>query len=663
MGGRIRIAAEHEILIHETKRFHPGKLKETGQKEMRVLGTAGHVDHGKTTLIECLTGINPDRLKEEQERQMTIDLGFAWMDLPDGEAVGIIDVPGHRDFIENMLAGVGGIDAALLVIAADEGVMPQTREHLAILDLLEVQKCVVALTKADLFKDADWLDMVHDEVETLLKPTRFAGSQIIPVSAISKVGLDELVVALSEALRVSAPRPDLGRARLPIDRAFSIAGFGTVVTGTLMDGSLEVGEEIVILPGGLRGRIRGLQTHKTKMKRAVAGSRVAANITSIETSKVVRGDVVCMKGDYVATRVLDASLRLLEDAVSPIRHNQRVKIFIGAAQRMARVRTLGCDIVEAGKEGWIQIVLEHPVVAARGDRFILRRPSPGATLGGGQIADAHPARLYRRKDLAVVERLERLLRGSPDEVLMQILRAAGPMPISDLVAKSGLQSASAKEGIENLVDTGEIIGLGEEATEIGSGQWVIDIVGHDEWIRKLKRELESYHEKFNLRVGMPREELKSRTQLDTKPFALMLESAIREGELVEDGPKVRDVDHRPAPNEKEGKAIETLKKRFRAARYAPPSTKEALEAIGEELLAYLLNSGWLIKISNDVVFQRDVYLEMVETIKKELQGNGTLSVAEVRDIFKTSRKYALALMEHLDEIGVTVREGDTRRLA
>jgi selenocysteine-specific elongation factor len=630
---------------------------------MRVLGTAGHVDHGKSTLVECLTGINPDRLKEEQERQMTIDLGFAWMDLPDGESVGIIDVPGHRDFIENMLAGVGGIDAALLVIAADEGVMPQTREHLAILDLLEIQECVVALTKVDLVEDAAWLDLVQDEVEELLKSTRFAGMRVIRVSAKEKTGIEELIEALGEALHTSVSKPDHGRPRLPIDRAFSIAGFGTVVTGTLIDGSLETGREVVVLPGEHKGRIRGLQTHRKELEAAVAGSRVAANVTSIEANRVERGDVVCLPGDYEPTRVLDASVRLLADAAGSIRHNQNVKVYIGAAQRMARIRLLGVEIIEAGKEGWIQIVMKEPVVAARGDRYILRRPSPGATLGGGRIADAHPERLYRRKDQDVIQRLEQLLRGSPEEVLMQVLKASGPMPLPKIVEKSGLDTASTKEGLERLVAKGEIVGLEERAIELGSSQWVIDRKGLDEWIDKLKAELDQYHLKFHLREGMPREELKSRAKLEAKPFALILESAVRKGEMIEDGTRIRNATHLPSPTDQEEKVIEELKKRFEAAQHAPPSEKETLEAVGEEIAAYLLNSGWLIKLSGGVVFESGVYQQMVNGIKKELKSKGTLTVAEVRDMFKTSRKYALALMEHLDEVGVTIREGDERRLA
>jgi selenocysteine-specific elongation factor len=304
---------------------------------VHVIGTAGHVDHGKSTLVQALTGITPDRLREEQEREMTIDLGFAWLTLPNGESVGIVDVPGHRDFIENMLAGVGGIDAALFVIAADEGVMPQTREHLAILDLLRIPGGVVALTKIDLIDDPDWLELVQADVSEALQGTVLDGAPIIPVSARTGQGLAELTAALQEVLARTPPRPDRGRPRLWIDRVFTIGGFGTVVTGTLVDGHLEVGQEVEILPRGMRARIRGLQTHKTRIQRAVPGSRVAINLTGISRQDLARGDLVTTPGWLRPTTLADVRLDLLRDAPFPLKHNAFVKFFCGSAETVARV--------------------------------------------------------------------------------------------------------------------------------------------------------------------------------------------------------------------------------------------------------------------------------------------------------------------------------------
>jgi selenocysteine-specific elongation factor len=350
---------------------------------MFVVGTAGHVDHGKSTLVEALTGIDPDRLREEKEREMTIDLGFAWVTLPNAETVGVIDVPGHRDFIENMLAGVGGIDAALFVIAADEGVMPQTQEHLAILDLLEIEAGVVALTKVDLVQDPEWLDLVTLDISEALEGTVLGNAPIIPVSARTGEGISRLAQALADCLAGRPPRPDKGLPRLPIDRVFTLSGFGTVVTGTLTDGTLALGQTVEIQPSGLTTRIRGLQTHKQKIERASPGSRVAVNLTGLAKDDLARGQVVTAPGWLKPTVLVDVDYRHLAGVEQPLRHNMEVKFFSGAAEILARTRILGQESIAPGEHGWLQVRLEEPVALVKGDHFILRRPSPGQTLGGG----------------------------------------------------------------------------------------------------------------------------------------------------------------------------------------------------------------------------------------------------------------------------------------
>ncbi len=390
---------------------------------MHVIGTAGHVDHGKSTLVQALTGIDPDRLAEEKAREMTIDLGFAWLTL-DGAEVGVIDVPGHRDFIENMLAGVGGIDLALFVIAADEGVMPQTREHLAILNLLEIPRSVIALTKIDLIDDPEWLELVALEVGETLRLSggpALAAAPIVPVSARTGAGLAELRAALTAALHQIPPPPDLGRPRLPIDRVFTLSGFGTVVTGTLLDGRLRVGDEIEVQPGGRPARVRGLQTHKTKRETAQPGSRVAVNLTGIDRDALHRGQVLAARGAVRPTLLLDSAYRHLPDADAPLAHNTEVKLFIGAAEVSARARVIGGEQIAPGEAGWLQLALAQPVAAARGDRFILRRPTPGATLGGGRVLDPQPRRRHRRLRPDVVERFRALAQGTPEELLLCLL--------------------------------------------------------------------------------------------------------------------------------------------------------------------------------------------------------------------------------------------------
>ncbi|MEM7118702.1 MAG: selenocysteine-specific translation elongation factor, partial [Chloroflexota bacterium] len=362
---------------------------------MFVIGTAGHVDHGKSTLVEALTGIDPDRLNEEKEREMTIDLGFAWLQLGD-EEVGVVDVPGHRDFIENMLAGVGGIDLALFVVAADEGAMPQTREHLAILDLLEVNSGIVALTKVDLIDDPDWLELVMLDLEETFAGTVLENAPIMPVSAKTGDGLAELRILLTEKLSTAVPRPDNGRPRLPVDRVFTVAGFGTIVTGTLLDGRFRLGDSVELQPTEKNGRIRGLQTHRTKLDVARPGSRVAINVTGLSKDEVQRGNVVTLPKMVRGTVLFDASYRHLAAADAPLKHNMEVKLFVGAAEVVARTRVLGAKQIDPGEEGWLQLALSESAAIVRGDRFILRRPSPGATLGGGKVLDPYPGRRHRR---------------------------------------------------------------------------------------------------------------------------------------------------------------------------------------------------------------------------------------------------------------------------
>jgi selenocysteine-specific elongation factor len=363
---------------------------------MYVIGTAGHVDHGKSTLIYSLTGINPDRLKEEKERQMTIDLGFAWFTLPSGEEIGIVDVPGHRDFIENMLAGVGGIDAVLFVVAADEGIMPQSREHFDILKLLGIKLGLIILTKVDLVEDDEWLNLVKADIRNLVKDSFLEEAPILKVSALKKTGLMELSISLDKLLKQCTPKNDNHKPRLPIDRIFSLKGFGTVVTGTLLDGSFKVGDQVEILPSGIKSRIRGIQNHKKKQQLAVPGNRTAINLVGVEVNQLQRGDVVCLPGQLMPTHRIDVEINLLENSLVKIKHDDRLKIFIGSSQSMARARVIGQKEIGPGDTGWLQLEFENEVVVKRKDSLIIRRPSPAATIGGGRVLTAHPVGRHRR---------------------------------------------------------------------------------------------------------------------------------------------------------------------------------------------------------------------------------------------------------------------------
>lgn len=627
---------------------------------MHVVGTAGHVDHGKSTLVHALTGINPDRLREEQEREMTIDLGFAWLTLPNGEQVGIVDVPGHRDFIENMLAGVGGIDAAIFVIAADEGVMPQTREHLAILDLLRIPGGVVALTKVDLIDDPDWLELVQADVEEILRGTVLEGAPIVPVSARTGQGLKELVAALQDVLARTPPRPDRGRPRLWVDRVFTVGGFGTVVTGTLVDGHLEIGQEVEILPRGLRARIRGLQTHKTKIQRAVPGSRVAINLTGVAKQDLARGDLVTIPGWLRPTTLTDVRLDLLPDAPFPLKHNTQVKFFCGSAETLARVRLLGTEALSPGESGWAQLELEDPLPLIRGDRFIVRIPSPAVTVGGGEVVDPHPGRKHRRFRPEVIARLETLARGTPAEVLLQTLERQGPMTVRELVEATALGEA-AQDALSELLATGDAVVL-DSLSDLAPTRFVASRAWWAATASRAREELAAYHARYPLRPGMGREGLRSALRMDPRVFNGWIARAAAEGLLVDEAATVRLPEHEVRFSPQQQQAVDDLLARFRAAPYTTPSVKEAAALVGEEVLGVLLARGDLVQVSPEVLFLRETYEEMVARIRSHIREHGSITLAQVRDLFQTSRKYAQALLEYLDSVGVTRRVGDERVL-
>lgn len=625
---------------------------------MRVIGTAGHVDHGKSTLIAALTGIHPDRLKEEQAREMTIELGFGWLTLPGGEEVGIIDVPGHRDFIGNMLAGVGGIDAALLVIAADEGVMPQTREHLAILDLLQIQKGLVVITKTDMAEDAEWLSLVEEDIRRALAGTSLEGAPAARVSSRTGSGLDDLILALERVLGETSPRLDLGRPRLPIDRVFTMPGFGTVITGTLNDGHLSLGDEVEILPSGKKGRVRGLQTHKKKEDIAIPGSRVAVNVSGIAVEEMQRGDVLVTPGHYQPTRRLDARFRLLKDVSAPLKHGTQVKVFLGASETIATLRLLGTDALQPGQEGWIQLELRDPLVTTRGDRYILRRPSPSETLGGGQVVDPHPKQRHKRFDAGVLSGLESLSKGTPAEVLVVAAMSLGAATARETVTKARLESESAANALRECIESGVLIPL--EAGEISPSSDIL-LIPQALWI-SLKDSalaaLANYHKTFPLRRGMPREELKSRLKLSTRLF----NAALKRLELTEGGNWLALPGHEIRFSAEQQVKVNALLKKFAANPYTPPSVKECQAEVGEDVYTALLELGQLTQVSPEVVFRKADYEQMVAAVRAVLTQNGQITAAEARDLFNTSRKYALGLLEHLDAIGLTRREGDFRRL-
>ena len=621
---------------------------------MQVIGTAGHVDHGKSTLVQALTGIDPDRLKEEKEREMTIDLGFAWMESADGqEEIGIVDVPGHRDFIENMLAGIGGIDLALLVIAADEGVMPQTREHLAIIDLLEVSRGIIALTKVDLIDDEDWLELVTLDISETINGTVLEEAQIVPVSALTGTGLGSLKETIWGELAAVEERVNRDQPRLPIDRVFTLSGFGTIVTGTLLDGQLTVGQLIEIQPVNLSGRIRGLQTHKKKIETAQPGSRVAINLSGIEKDAISRGDVVALPDTLAGTILCDVSYEHLPGTQEPLKHNQEVKFFSGAAEVIARTRVIGSKQIKSGDTAWLQLALSQSVALQKNDHYIVRRPSPSATLGGGTILDPHPGRQHRRFKIEVADRYKTLESGLPSEIMLETLNRHRFIEKHELIARSGLSQSEGGDIIKQLFDSGQVQRL--------NNQYVSSI----HWRRLMERTvliLERFHSSSPFRIGMPREELRSRLGIPGSAFNILLRDLSSSNSIDFDGKIVKLPEHEISFSNEENKKISELMMKFKELGVNAPSVKVAKNYVGEDLFLALTETGALKIISAEVVYLSEDYEHYTQFIFDYLGQNEHINAAKLRDLLKTSRKYAIALLEHLDDQKVTRRVGDERYL-
>jgi selenocysteine-specific elongation factor len=614
---------------------------------MFVIGTAGHIDHGKSVLIHALTGIDPDRLREEKERGMTIDLGFAWLKLPSGQEVGIVDVPGHERFVKNMLAGVGGIDLALLIVAADEGIMPQTREHLAILDLLDIRKGIVIITKKDLV-DEELLSLVKMEVEELIKPTTLAEAPVVAVSAVTGEGLADLVSAIDRILMFAEPREDIGRPRLMIDRAFTIAGSGTVVTGTLVDGTLSVGQEMEVLPSRLKARLRGLQTHKTRIDTASPGSRVAVNLAGVATSHLERGDVLTQPGWLVPTTRVDVRLRLLSCLKHPLRHGTTVSFHTGAAEVMAKVHLLEKEKLDSGDVSWAQLALDKPVAVVKGDHFIIR--SPMDTLGGGQIISSHASR-HRRFRPAVIQNLKVRSSSSIEDVIVATLEVSQPLELKQLVVECNLASGETRRVVDGLINKGKVVAIGR-----GEHNLLFTCSGWERLAKRAANIVNDYHRKFPARSGIPKGELSSRLKL--APHSAALQKLFDDGVLAEEGAAVRLSSYRIKLNQNQQAKIDAFLRALSQNPYSPPGDV----ALEPDLLNLLIEQQKVVKVSNDVIFTTSAYNEMVDKVIAYARERGKVTLAEVRDMLGTSRKYAQALLEYMDEKKLTRRVGDERVL-
>ncbi|TEB10728.1 Selenocysteine-specific elongation factor [Pelotomaculum propionicicum] len=610
-----------------------------------------------------MTGVDTDRLKEEKERGISIELGFASLTLPSGRSAGIVDVPGHERFIKNMLAGAGGFDLVLLVIAADEGVMPQTREHLDIIQLLQVKKGVVVLTKCDLV-DEEWLGLVKEDVSDFLKDTVLADAPVITVSAVTGEGIPLLLEAIDRIAEETQPRVSIGLPRLPVDRVFSITGFGTVVTGTLNSGSLHTGEVVEVQPQGLTSRVRSIQVHGQKVDEAQAGQRVAVNLAGLEVEQIERGSVVVGPKGVIPSTRLDVRLLLLESAVRTLKNRARVRFYLGTRETLGRVVLLDREELAPGSLAYAQIELEEATVASKGDRFVIRSYSPMRTIGGGTVIDPLPRRKHKRFRQDVLGALETRERGTPSEILEHYLQGSPDLPVPAVVAAgTGLQEKEVEEAAAELARDNKIKQItGEGKT------YLISIDVYTRWADQIKDLLASYHSEFPLREGYPKEELRSRRfqAINNKAFQLLLLEMERDGFLLVMPQSVALKSFKPGPDHNLDTTIQRIRGMMKEAVFQPPSwtdlTKSAglSEASGAELLQFLLRTGELVKITEDLYFLKVILDEAKEKVIGYLREKGEITVGEVRDLLQTSRKYALPLLEYFDREKLTRRVGDKR---
>ena len=615
-----------------------------------IIGTAGHVDHGKTALIRALTGIETDRLEQEKQRGITIELGFAWFNLPNGRRAGIIDVPGHERFVKNMLTGAAGIDVVLLVVAADEGVMPQTREHLAILRFLGVEKGIVVITKADLV-DEEMLELAQGDIDETLQGTFLANAPRIVVSAITGQGIEQLRELLAKTVTATVPRPRREFSRLPVDRAFVLKGFGTVVTGTLLDGSLTEGNQVMLMPGEISARIRQLQVHGERVPAAQPGQRVAVNLAGIERGMVHRGQVLVKGQGLEAADKIAGRLHLLPTA-PPLASNTRLRFHSGSGETIGRAIVLGADEVKPGSDALVQFRLEKSVLAVREDRFVIRSWSPVTTIGGGEIIEAGWRRLSRRKP-QVLDNLRLREQGDPQSIALSYLdEAVKPLSRQQLLTLTHLAPEQLDRGLAGLERILSFQAEGEE--------WYFS--QGPQLLSQLKELLEEWHRAKPLRRGMPREEVRSRLlpNLSSRSFWSLLSQLLPSPDIKVVGQELALTDHEVALSPDQTRLREEILKALRGTPFAPPEPAE-LEKLGPiaPILKLLVEEGSIIS-AGGMIFAREAVDEAVARLRSFFDQDSELTLAQFRDILGTSRKYALPLVEYFDGAGLTRRRGDVR---
>jgi len=631
--------------------------------EYIIVGTAGHVDHGKTVLVNALTGVKTDRLKEEKERGISIELGFAPLVLPSGRKLGLVDVPGHEKFIKQMLAGVGGMDLVLLVIAADEGVMPQTEEHLDIINLLQIKKGIVVVSKKDLVEE-DWLELVLEEIRETLVGSVLETAPIIPVSAFTGEGIGVLKEHLDVLAAATPAKSLVGKVRLPIDRVFSITGFGTVVTGTLWSGKIGVGDILELQPENLQLRVRTLQVHGQKVEEALAGQRVAVNLAGVELNALARGSTLLTPKTLHSSTRIDIKFQLLKKA-QPLENRQRVRIHLGTAEVLGRVILLEGKELNPGEMAFAQLELEEPLVAAQRDLLVIRSYSPMVTIGGGQVVDPD-ARRHRRIDQTTLERLNTKLEGSPGELLFEVFSDRDQaLSREELMKALDLEKGFLGEVLAELLQDRQLLKFDFEGQE-----WYLTAALEERLWDETKELLLKYHQKYPLRMGFSKEELRSRkfSIWQFKTYNGLLQFWERQGKLQTVAKGVKLPEFNAEPNLEEQRLIAAIVAAYYADFYQPPTWDEMLKTVGlaretgEELLYYLLGTQQLVKVTEGLLFHREAIEGAKAKAKELIKTQGSLQLADMRDALNSSRKFVLPLLEYFDQIKFTKRIADKRVL-
>jgi selenocysteine-specific elongation factor len=623
---------------------------------MAIIGTAGHIDHGKSALIQALTTIDPDRLPEEKRREMTIDLGFAWLPLSSGEVVGIIDVPGHEDFIRNMIAGVGGIDAAILVIAQDEGWMPQTEEHLRILDLLEVKHGIVALTKIDLNNDPHWLDLVEEEIRDKLQGSGLANAPIVRVSARLGTNIAELRQRIEEMVPQVPPNRDIGKPRLPIDRVFSIKGSGVVITGTLMDGALVRGEGIYIFPKNLSARIRTLESYKSKLDIAQPGTRVALNLAGLEKEDLDRGDVILRdKGQAKSNRLIDVKVQLIPQVAAPLKSNTEYKIYLGTRELSGQVVLLGRESIKGGEAAFAQLRFKEPVATRLSEHFIVRRVSPSQTIGGGMVLDPMASRHKYKNIPRVIRSLEIRARLDIADLVLLELEEHKYIEEKDLLVASRYSSQDIMQCVESLKTHNKLV---------RAGAWIVDLAQWQKITAQVLDILTREHTLHPLEKGLPQAELESRLHLPKGLFNHLINTLIESGKISRRESIIALLTHRPSLAPQQEKLVSSILEMLTADPANPPTRKEIIAAIpgSEKVIRYLYQQNLAVELPEGLLFERQYYEKARGKVIDFLEKNGTITIQQVRDLLSFSRKYIIPLLNKLEEEGIIRRRGEERVL-